>query len=79
LTYQEFAEKGFLGCQECYHTFADKLNPLLKRIHGNTQHSGKQPDSFLQKSEMESAIYELKEKMKKVVAEDRNVDFEKIA
>lgn len=76
LSYQEFAEKGFFGCHECYQTFADKLNPLLKRIHGNTQHSGKQPESFLQKSEMEFEIDELKEKMKQAVDEE---NFEKAA
>lgn len=42
-TYAEFRESGRLGCAECYGAFADFLRPLLRRIHGSTQHVGKQP------------------------------------
>ena len=42
-TYAEFRESGRLGCEECYVTFADLLRPLLRRVHGSTQHSGKRP------------------------------------
>lgn len=70
LSYREFTEKGFFGCQKCYQTFADKLSPLLKRIHGNIQHTGKQPEAFLQKSEIESEITKLKEEMQKAVEQE---------
>ncbi|MGE5559608.1 MAG: UvrB/UvrC motif-containing protein [Chloroflexota bacterium] len=42
-TYNDFAQKGRLGCSECYTTFAARLDPLLKRIHGHVQHTGKVP------------------------------------
>jgi protein arginine kinase activator len=43
LTYADFKKIGRLGCSECYGAFRDYLVPLLKRIHGSTQHIGKVP------------------------------------
>lgn len=41
LTYNQFKEVGRLGCDECYGAFQLQLDPLLKRIHGGVQHTGK--------------------------------------
>jgi protein arginine kinase activator len=43
LTYEDFRKIGRLGCSECYVSFAKHLGPLLKRIHGASQHIGKEP------------------------------------
>ncbi|MFF2094461.1 UvrB/UvrC motif-containing protein [Paenibacillus sp. NPDC058174] len=43
LTYTQFSKLGRFGCSSCYRYFADRLDPLLKRVHGNTVHSGKIP------------------------------------
>ena len=43
LTYQDFKKTGRLGCGQCYSSFEKFLAPLLKRIHGSAQHSGKTP------------------------------------
>lgn len=43
LTYQQFLQNGKFGCANCYDYFGDKLNPILKRIHGSVQHLGKIP------------------------------------
>ena len=43
LTYSDFSKVGQLGCSECYERFAANLEPLLRRIHGNTTHIGKVP------------------------------------
>lgn len=43
LTYEDFRKTGRMGCGRCYETFRESLAPLLKRIHGNSSHSGKQP------------------------------------
>ncbi len=43
LTYEDFKKIGRLGCSECYTTFKPSLLPLLKRIHGSNQHTGKSP------------------------------------
>jgi protein arginine kinase activator len=43
LTYSQFSKIGRFGCSECYEKFADRLDPLFKRVHGNTVHVGKVP------------------------------------
>lgn len=43
LTYLQFSKLGRFGCADCYRHFGHKLDPLFKRIHGNTSHSGKVP------------------------------------
>ena len=45
LAYEDFKRVGRLGCGECYKAFKTSLQPLLKRIHGSTQHVGKSPTS----------------------------------
>lgn len=43
LTYADFKKIGRLGCSECYIAFKKYLGPLLKKIHGSSQHLGKTP------------------------------------
>jgi len=43
LTYTQFSKIGRFGCSSCYKYFADRLDPLLKRVHGNVVHVGKVP------------------------------------
>ncbi len=41
LTYGDYQHIGRLGCGHCYEHFAPRLEPIFKRIHGNTRHQGK--------------------------------------
>lgn len=43
LSYEDFRKFGRLGCSECYASFRDQLNVLLKKIHGSNKHFGKTP------------------------------------
>lgn len=43
LTYTQFSKVGRFGCSSCYKYFDDKLDPLFKRVHGSTFHTGKVP------------------------------------
>lgn len=43
MTYKDFARAGMLGCSRCYETFQERLDPLLRRIHGSDKHVGKAP------------------------------------
>lgn len=43
LTYEGFKSGGKFGCSTCYETFKDKLEPLIKGIHGHSEHKGKIP------------------------------------
>lgn len=43
MTYSEFAQSGVLGCAKCYQEMEPYLQPLIKRVQGNTAHTGKVP------------------------------------
>ena len=43
MTYANFKKLGRFGCENCYEFFKRALGPLLKKIHGTTRHSGKEP------------------------------------
>ncbi|OYD06570.1 UvrB/UvrC motif-containing protein [Paludifilum halophilum] len=43
LTYNQFSKIGRFGCSDCYRAFGDRLDPLFRRVHGNTAHRGKVP------------------------------------
>ncbi|MEW6045598.1 MAG: UvrB/UvrC motif-containing protein [Bacillota bacterium] len=43
LTWADFKRLGQLGCSRCYDTFERELRPVLKRLHGATEHTGKRP------------------------------------
>lgn len=73
-TYHDIAKSGKVGCANCYELFLSELIPSIRRIHGNTTHCGKRPDSTVNvvNSEKEEAISEidkLKEKLQKAIEE----------
>jgi protein arginine kinase activator len=43
MSFEQFQKTGKLGCEECYKVFEKKLRPILKRLHGDLQHNGKNP------------------------------------
>lgn len=71
LTYEDFKKIGRLGCGECYNAFRDALLPLLKRIHGSTQHYGKSPRKVTKVSKAvrvtRNELQELKDKLQKAI------------
>jgi protein arginine kinase activator len=43
MTYSQFRQIGRFGCSQCYQSFAGQLEPLLRRVQGNSRHTGKAP------------------------------------
>ncbi len=50
LSWQKFEDESMLGCPECYDVFHDELKILLRRLHGNNQHIGKNMPGYLKTS-----------------------------
>lgn len=67
LTYADFKKIGRLGCGECYNTFRKYLGPLLKRIHGSTQHTGKTPLRLKRASKKRGDVQELRIRLSKAI------------
>ena len=71
MTYDDFRKSGRLGCGACYEAFHRYLSPLLKRIHGSTQHAGRTPAAVGEKqASPQDELALLKERLKTAVAQE---------
>lgn len=79
-TYGDITNTGKVGCANCYSVFLNEILPSVKRIHGNTVHCGKHPETSEtvtadNKSATENAapceptVAELKAELEKAIAE----------
>ncbi|MFW0861793.1 MAG: UvrB/UvrC motif-containing protein [Dethiobacter sp.] len=76
LTYAQFGQIGRFGCSSCYLTFADRLAPLMRRIHGSTQHVGKVPARAGGSIKLRRSIEEMRDHLQKLVERE---EFEQAA
>lgn len=67
LSYDDFKKIGRLGCGECYNTFRKYLAPLLKRIHGSSQHTGKSPLKVTRVLKKRIDLQELRNALQKAI------------
>lgn len=68
---------GRMGCPECYHTFADDLDNMLRAMHKGTRHVGKVPGKQSPANitvNVKRRISELKEAIDLAVTEERYED-----
>ena len=56
---------GHAGCPECYHTFYDRLLPVVQRIHGSVRHRGKKPGGNLPQAPAEKGLLLVKRRQLK--------------
>ena len=71
LTYADFKKIGRLGCGECYNAFKKFLAPLLKRIHGSSQHVGKTPTKSAKGLKKKIDIQELRNKLQRAIEQEQ--------
>jgi protein arginine kinase activator len=72
-TQADFKKAGRLGCPECYKTFAEGLEGLLKSMHKGTRHVGKVPESLRQNRDLSDRLKALQKKLAKAI-EDENFE-----
>ena len=79
-TFNDIVRSGKVGCADCYSKFEDKLEPTIKKIHGNASHIGKHV-TYTQEVEPEeektpqlSETDKLKEDLKLAIKEQRFED-----
>ena len=75
-TQADFKKAGRLGCAQCYTSFAEGLESLLKTMHKGTRHVGKAPHSFKQNRDLTDRLKNLQKKLDQAVEEE---DFEQAA
>lgn len=70
LSYRDFARAGRLGCSGCYETFEDKLDPLLRRIHGSDRHIGKAPAKAGGMAKVRRELEDLKKQLSSAISRE---------
>lgn len=70
LTYSQFSKIGRFGCSSCYSAFADRLNPLLKRVHSSTTHNGKIPKRSGSEIQCKREIEQLRRDMQTYIEQE---------
>jgi len=75
-TQADFKKAGRLGCSQCYATFAEGLESLLKTMHKGTRHVGKMPHSLRQGRDLADRLKQLQKKLDRAVSDE---DFEQAA
>lgn len=86
MTYEEFISTGKFGCENCYNVFTDKVDPILKNLHGANIHHGKKQLPPVEKvkpiikkeKQVKSKLDDLKDQLKKAIKEERYEDAAKI-
>ena len=72
----DFKKSGRLGCADCYGTFAEGLESLLKSMHKGTRHTGKVPAGLRRASDVKKQLGELQALLDQSIAKE---DFERAA
>ena len=75
-TQADFKKAGRLGCPECYKTFAEPLEGLVKTMHKGTRHIGKVPEAFRQSRDLSDRLKLLQKRLTKAIESE---DFEEAA
>ena len=67
---------GRAGCPNCYSLFGHILDPIIRKIHGDTSHNGRIPASAGAELSSKRQLEELKSQLKTAIS---NEDFENAA
>lgn len=73
LSYAQFVKSGLFGCAGCYEAFSAVIEPIVRRVHGNTRHVGKSPHSTGSK-DLHRKLESLQAELQRAVHEERYED-----
>ncbi|MBI3874408.1 MAG: UvrB/UvrC motif-containing protein [Verrucomicrobia bacterium] len=69
-TQSDFKKSGRFGCAECYRTFSEGLEALLKSMHEGTKHVGKAPLALQQSRDAATKLKQLEKRLQKAVTDE---------
>ena len=79
LTYDEFINLGKFGCSDCYNYFSEKMDFILKKLHGSNIHTGKKLNQKIKstkinvKNKIENDVKETNENNMLKLQKDLNI------
>jgi protein arginine kinase activator len=71
IKYMEFKAEGRLGCPHDYQVFQAALEPLLRRIHRSTRHTGKCPQHGRRNAAWHREMVQLRLRLRAAVEAER--------
>lgn len=90
LSFDDFVENGKFGCPNCYEAFEDRIDPILKRLHGGNRYIGRKVKNINTENEIklsekkqenkteEDKIDQLKRELKQKIKEEKYEEAAKI-
>ncbi|MEE1351566.1 MAG: UvrB/UvrC motif-containing protein [Clostridia bacterium] len=66
-TWSDFNRSGKFGCGECYKTFQDGSERVLRQIHSTSAHSGKIPSKSGAEVKLKRKLEDLRKQLKEAV------------
>ena len=76
MSYRDFSRSGKIGCGSCYSKFGDKLEPVIRRMHGTCRHTGKIPKRSGKAISLRSRLLKLRQDLDQYV---RREEYEEAA
>src|SRR6186713_378815 len=67
----DFKKTGRFGCSQCYETFAEGLEPMLKNMHKGLEHKGKVPTRLLKARERAAELRKLQRDLRRAVEDEK--------
>ena len=83
ISFEDFIESGKFGCDHCYDVFEERIDPILKRMHGNNRYNGRKAktisaNNITEKQNANSKVDILKAELKQKIKEERYEEAAKI-
>lgn len=73
-TQAQLKKIGRMGCPECYTTFREGLDNLLKAMHKGTKHIGKAPQRLIAEAQVLKSLSQLRQELDTAIREERYED-----
>lgn len=70
MTYSELQKRGRVGCSECYNTFRNPIDSMVRQIHQSNTHVGKIPDSCAKELKLKKRYEYLKKEIASAVSKE---------
>ena len=88
LSFDDFVDSGKFGCPSCYEAFEERIDPILKRLHGGNHYIGRNAKNVNPENEIslnkkeekkeENKIEQLKRELKQKIKEEKYEEAAKI-
>jgi protein arginine kinase activator len=76
MTFAEFKRLGRLGCSDCYASFQERLDPLIRRVQGASRHVGREAGAGRSEARAKLTTRRLRTQLDEAI---RDEDYERAA